>query len=229
MQKILVVEDDMEINCLLKDYLLANGYHIVCAFQGLEALKILREQTDFSLVLLDLMLPFQSGDSILLKLREFSDVPVIIVSARDTVRTKIDVIKMGADDYITKPFDLDEIAARIEAVLRRTGKKAPSRDNKILKYKNMKLNMDSKTVSISGTNLDFTSKEYTILELMLSNPAKLFSKANLFESVWNEVYYNEDNTLKVHMSNLRNKLKAVSPNEEYIETVWGMGYRLYKI
>lgn len=229
MKKILIVEDDKEINRLLKDYLQDQGYSIVCAFEGVEALTILRGNSDFSLILLDLMLPFKSGDQVLSKLREFSNVPVIVISAKETVQTKIDIIRMGADDYITKPFDLDEIVVRIEAVLRRTGANTVSEEKEMLSYKNMKLNRISKEVYVDSTLITLTNKEYAILELLLLNPTKLFSKANLFENVWNEVYYNEDNTLKVHMSNIRNKLKEVQPKEEYIETVWGMGYRLYRI
>jgi len=228
MKKILVVEDDKEINNLLKDYLTEQGYSIFSAFQGLEAISIIRENKDISMIILDLMLPFQSGDKVLSKLREFSDVPVIVVSAKDTVQTKIDIIRMGADDYITKPFDLDELLVRIEAVLRRSDNEINKGDSNILSYNKIKIDRSSKEVDVDGKILTLTSKEYAILELMLLNPTKLFSKANLFEHVWNEVYYNEDNTLKVHMSNLRNKLKSASNSDEYIETVWGMGYRLKK-
>ena len=228
MKKILVVEDDKEINNLLKDYLTEQEYSVFSAFQGLEAISIIRENKDFSMIILDLMLPFQSGDKVLSKLREFSDVPVIVVSAKDTVQTKIDIIRMGADDYITKPFDLDELLVRIEAVLRRSDNEINKVHTDILSYNKITIDRSSKEVNVDGKMLTLTSKEYAILELMLLNPTKLFSKANLFEHVWNEVYYNEDNTLKVHMSNLRNKLKSASHGDEYIETVWGMGYRLYK-
>ena len=228
MKKILVVEDDKEINNLLKDYLTEQGYSIFSAFQGLEAISIIRENKDISMIILDLMLPFQSGDKVLSKLREFSDVPVIVVSAKDTVQTKIDIIRMGADDYITKPFDLDELLVRIEAVLRRSDNEINKGNSRILSYNKIKIDRSSKEVEVYGKIITLTSKEYAILELMLLNPTKLFSKANLFEHVWNEVYYNEDNTLKVHMSNLRNKLKSASNSDEYIETVWGMGYRLKK-
>lgn len=225
MVKILIVEDDREINRLLCEYLQSQDYEVVRATNGREALTLLRGRTDIALVLLDLMLPFQSGDVVLTKLREFSDVPVIVLSAKDTVQTKIDVIRMGADDYMTKPFDLDEVAVRIEAVLRRMGKRTEAEEPDKLQYKEMVMDCVSKTVTVGGNALSLTSKEYMILELFLKNPTKLFSKANLFESVWNEPYFNEDNTLKVHMSNLRNKIKQYA-GEEYIETVWRMGYRL---
>lgn len=226
MAKILIAEDDKEINRLLSEFLRNQGYNIVSAFNGLEANSILQQAEDISLVLLDLMLPYKSGDMILSELRQTSDKPVIIISAKDAVRTKIELIHMGADDYITKPFDLDEIFVRIEAVLRRVGRMPDDNSNKILEHKDLVMDCDSKTVTVNKNILVLTGKEYAILYLMLKNKTKLFSKANLFESVWNEPYFNSDNTLKVHMSNLRNKIKQYAPDDEYIETVWGMGYRL---
>ncbi len=224
---ILVVEDDLQINRLLCEFLSEQGYRICAAYEGREALRMFREQDGICLVLLDLMLPFQSGDSVLEKIRETSDVPVIVISAKDTVRTKIDLMRMGADDYITKPFDLDEVLVRVEAVLRRyqAGTGTEEKEEKQIVFKNLRLCTEQKTVYVKEHPLILTSREYGILELMLKNPKKLFSKANLYESVWNEVYHSEDNTLKVHMSNLRNKIKEYDA-EEYIETVWGMGYKL---
>lgn len=226
MAKILIVEDDKEINRLLCEYLQSRNYEVINAVNGLSALTLLRDRTDIDLVLLDLMLPLQSGDVVLTKLREFSGVPVIVLSARDTVQTKIDLIRMGADDYMTKPFDLDEVEVRIEAILRRMEKQVKADGAEKLQHKELIMDCMAKTVTVKGNAVVLTSKEYRLLELLLRNPAKLFSKANLFESVWNEPYFNEDSTLKVHMSNLRNKIKQYAPDEEYIETVWRMGYRL---
>lgn len=226
MPKIFVVEDDNEIIRLLCEYLQSQGYEVLSAKNGLAALDTLREKTDIDLVLLDLMLPMRSGDMVLKKLREFSEIPVIVVSAKNTVQTKIDIIRMGADDYISKPFDLDEVLVRIEAVLRRSKKESDAERQEQIRYKNMVMDCTSGTVTLGEHTLALTSKEFMILELLLKNPTKLFSKANLFESVWNEPFYNEDNTLKVHMSNLRNKIKKYAGDEEYIETIWGMGYRL---
>ena len=226
---VLIVEDDKEINRLLREYLTEQGYQVLSAFHGLEAMSLFGQHKDIRLILLDIMLPFQSGDSVLKRIRENSEVPVIVLSAKDTVQTKVDIMRMGADDYITKPFDLDEVLVRIEAVLRRSvgrvGQVSTEAETEQLQFKNMKLDMVSKAVTVKGEPLVLTTKEFGILELMLRNPNKLFSKANLFESVWNEMYYSEDNTLKVHMSNIRNKIKQYD-EEEYIETVWGMGYKL---
>ncbi len=225
MSRILIVEDDNEINSLLCEYLSKCGYETQTAKNGFDAIRMIRDDGNISLVLLDLMLPFQSGDVVIGKVREFSDVPIIVVSAKSTVQTKIDIIKLGADDYITKPFDLDEIIVRIEAVLRRcTASKQTQPDT--LTFGNIVLDRSKKSVTVDGNELTLTSKEYTILELMMQNPDKLFSKANIFESVWGEPYFNDDNSVKVHMSNLRSKIKKYSPDNDYIETVWGMGYKL---
>lgn len=228
MSVILIAEDDREINHLLCEFLSTQGYMTISAQNGLEALSLIKERTDISLVLLDMVLPYRSGDAVLAEMRGFTDIPVIIVSARDAVRTKVDVMRMGADDYVTKPFDLDEMLARTEAVLRRYSRGTDSDDKKSGKimYKSLVLDRVSGAVTVNGIPVVLTAKEYAILELMLLNPKKLFSKANLFESVWNEPYFSSDTTIKVHMSNLRSKLKEISPDEEYIETVWGMGYKL---
>lgn len=223
---VLVVEDDKEINRLIRDYLSDNNYSTISAENGLDAVRIIRDDNEIDLVILDLMLPFQSGDMVLQKVREFSDIPIIIVSAKSMVQSKIDAIRMGADDYITKPFDLDELLVRVEAVLRRSKKSINSDNKTILSYKKLTLDRNSGTATVCGNPLVLTSKEYAILELMLLNPKKLFSKSNLFESVWHEPYYKEDTTIKVHMSNIRNKLKKLDNSQEYIETVWGMGYKL---
>lgn len=226
MKKILAAEDDKEINRLICDYLSMQGYEMLSAENGLDAVRIVREDSGLSLLILDLMLPYQSGDMALQKIREFSDIPVIVVSAKSETHTKIDLIRMGADDYITKPFDLDELLVRVEAVLRRTG--TARAEDKTLVYKELSLDTAAGTASVCGKTMVLTGKEFAILALMLKNPGKLWSKANLFESVWGEDYLSDDNTIKVHMSNIRSKLKKLDPDNEYIETVWGMGYRLIR-
>lgn len=223
-KKILIVEDDLEICNLLKEFLEESGYAVKVASSGIEGMKEIRNST-FDLVILDLMLPFKSGDEILREMRTFLATPVIVVSAKDTVHTKVDLLRLGADDYVTKPFDLNELLARIESNLRRCSANE-SLEKSILTYKDIVLNTEQKKVTVSGSTIVLTSKEYEILLLLLKHPQKVFSKANLFESVWNEEYFSEDNTLNVHISKLRSKLKAANLNEEYIETIWGMGYKL---
>ena len=223
--KILVVEDDREINSMLCEMLDENGYAAEGAFTGMEGLSRLRSG-DYDLLILDLMLPYKSGDAVLQELRSFSSLPVIVISAKDTVQNKLDLFHMGADDYLTKPFDLDEVLVRVEAVLRRCGSSEAQRAPEILQAGKLAVDTESKTASVDGQELVLTAKEYGILELLMRYPHKVFSKANLFESIWNEEYACEDNILNVHMSNLRNKLKAADPETEYIKTDWGMGYRM---
>lgn len=225
-QKILIIEDDLEICNLLKEFLLESGYEIKISNTGIDGMRVLKTSV-FDLVILDLMLPFKSGDEILRELRRFSNVPVIILSANGMVHTKVELLRLGADDYVSKPFDLNEILARIESNLRRCSADTKVK-NSVLTYRDITLNEEEKKVVVNGKKLILTSKEYGILLLMLSHPQKVFSKANLFESIWNEEYFSEDNTLNVHISNIRNKLKRANPKEEYIETIWGMGYKLHE-
>ena len=223
MKKILLVEDDNEIRELLCSFLSDNGYETDTAVNGMEGLKKALDER-YDLVLLDIMLPYKSGDQLLKELRESSDIPVIVVSAKDMIQTKIDVIRIGADDYITKPFDLGEVLVRIEALLRRSGNVNKNTD--ILTHKNLSLHTKEGRAFVNGKELFLTSKEFAILDLLLSHPDKIFSRSNIFDSLWDEDSGNyDDNAVKVHMSNLRSKLSAAD-TEEYIETVWGMGYRL---
>lgn len=221
---ILIIEDDKEINNLLCKALNKQGFITKSAYTGPEGLNMLKSES-FDIVLLDIMLPYKSGDRLLSELRLFSNIPVIVISAKENTQTKIDLLRLGADDYITKPFDIDEVAARIEANLRRV--KNNREVNKLLKFKDIKLDTLAKRVFVDNLELNLTATEIKILELFLSQPDKVFSKANLFESIWNDEYMVDDNTLNVHISRLRQKLKKVS-EEEYIETLWGLGYRLVK-
>lgn len=225
--RILIAEDDKEINRLVSEFLRGQGYETISVFTGLDAVNKVREDKELSLLILDLMLPFQSGDMVLQKIRQFSQLPVIVVSAKSEITSKVSLIKMGADDYMTKPFDLDELLVRIEAVWRRySGTASGGTQSKVLKFKKLTLDVTAGKASVCGNMLILTAKEFAILALMLDNPTKLWSKANLYESIWGELYLGDDNAIKVHMSNLRAKIKKFDAEQEYIETVWGMGYRL---
>jgi DNA-binding response OmpR family regulator len=225
MSTILVIEDNKDVNLMLAEALTDAGYDVKSAYTGIEGMNEIKNKGS-DLVLLDIMLPFKSGDEILKEMREFSDTPVIVISAKDMVGTKIDLLKLGADDYITKPFDLGEVVARVESNLRRCQKQIQG--DKVLKYKDMVVDDSTKRVSANGIEMELTAKEYMILEMLIKHRGKVFTKANLYESIWQEEYLGDDNAVKTHISNLRNKLKKVNPKEEYIETVWGLGYRLYK-
>lgn len=219
---ILVVEDDEDINRLLCQIVEDNGYISQPSFSGTEALLYLERQ-EWDLVLLDLMLPGKSGEELLPVLRERSDVPIIIISAKGEQFKKVDLLRRGADDYITKPFDNDEVSARIEAHLRRYQR---AERGAHLSFKDIQLNQEEKNVHVSGEKVSLTALEYKILLLFLKSPKKVFTKANIFESVWGIDYHGDENVVNVHMSNLRTKLSRANPKVEYIETMWGIGYRL---
>lgn len=225
MQKVMIVEDDVEINKLLTDFLNKNGYEVFCQYDGLHVLDCLLENK-IDLLLMDIMLPYRSGDIVLSDIRRHSTVPVIILSAKETTQNKIDLLRLGADDYITKPFDMEEVLARMESNLRRT--QIQNGSQSFFQHKDLILNFEKNTVFLQGKELFLTAKEYAILELLMKYPDKVFSKANLFQSIWGTEYISEDNTLNVHISNLRNKLKNIRPEEDYIDTIWGIGYRLHK-
>lgn len=215
----------MEISSLLGDFLSENGYKIIKQYDGLHVLECL-QQDKIDIILLDIMLPYRSGDFILADIRKKSNIPVIIISAKETTQNKIDLLRLGADDYITKPFDMEEVLARIESNLRRI--QFQTEPQKQLQYKELVLDIANNTVHLRSQELVLTAKEFAILELLMKYPDKIFSKANLFQSVWETDYFTEDNTINVHISNLRNKMKTVCPKDEYIDTVWGIGYRLHK-
>lgn len=219
---VLIVEDDEAINNILFEIVQAEGYQAKQAFSGTEALIYFREQL-FDVILLDLMLPGKSGEQLLARFRESSDVAILIISAKEAQHSKVTMLRAGADDYITKPFDTAEVAARIDAQLRKQKRLSTP---KILTHKDIDLNTETKEVLIHGQLVNLTAREFYLLKLFMEHPKKLFTKKNLFESVWQETYYDDENTLNVHMSHLRAKLAEANAQEEYIETIWGMGYRL---
>ena len=213
--RILVVEDEPDINNLLARILREEDYKVLQAFSGTEAQMVTeREMPD--LILLDLMLPGMSGEEFL--------VPVIVISAKGLLEDKVSLLKMGADDYITKPFEPKEVAARVQANLRRWGKEPEA--EKPLTYKNLKLSPGARKVTLRGKELALTGHEFDILYLLMKNPEKVYSRELLYEQVWHGGYYGENNTVNVHVSNIRKKIKEEDPGEEYIQTVYGIGFKL---
>lgn len=225
-KKILVVEDDWDINGLLCKVLSQNGYEVRGAYSGSEA-KMCVEQYKYDLIILDLMLPGISGEELISEIRKNNVMPIIVASAKTSAEDKIAVLKMGADDFISKPFDINEVLARVEAQLRRYTEFSSSAtiSNK-LNHKNLVLDSDSRQVHVNDIEINLTVREFDILELLITNPNKLFTRANLFESVWKDEFMGDDNTVNVHISNLRSKISKLDKENEYIQTVWGIGFKL---
>ncbi|MFL0252004.1 response regulator transcription factor [Clostridium neuense] len=223
---ILIAEDDVDINNLLKKILTKEGYNVRCTYSGSEA-EMCLERYDFQLILLDLMLPGVTGEELIAKVRKIKTMPIIVISAKIGQDVKIDVLKLGADDFMSKPFDVNEVLARVEAQLRRymIFSKANGSQN-ILKYKNLILNKETLKVEVKGKEIYLTAKELSILEMLLSYPSKVFTKSNLFETVWGGNYMDDDNTINVHISKIRSKIAEVDPDTEYIHTVWGIGFKI---
>ena len=225
-KKILVIEDEESINNLIYKILIKQGYNVRQAFSGTEG-KMLLNMYNFQLVLLDLMLPGMTGEEIIGNIRETKNMPIIVISAKTALDDKVNVLKMGADDFVSKPFDIKEILARVEAQLRRYTKFSIGENSKkVLKYKELVLDKEQIEVRVKNERITLTGKEFSILELLMSNPKKVFTRENLFEHVWNDDFFGDDNTVNVHVSNLRSKISSIDKDNEYIKTVWGIGFKL---
>ena len=215
---IMIVEDDNDINNLLREILAQAGYHVQQAFSGTEA-RLLFEQKAPALMLLDLMLPGITGEELIAHIRQNSRVPIIVLSAKETGPDKVNALRLGADDYVTKPFDSEELLARIEANIRR--EQFSPEAASLLSHRDIILDRGARQVTVARRDVPLTAREFAILELMMVNPKKVFTKANIYSSVWNEEFFGDDNTVNVHISNLRAKLQG-----DYIQTVWGIGFKL---
>lgn len=226
---ILIVEDDNDISQMLKELLTNQGFQTVQAYSGTEALLCMEKRIPKA-VILDLMLPGMSGEEVLAKIKEqYPQVGVIVSSARDDVHTRVELLRAGADDYLVKPFDTEELVARLEAVLRRSRKEVESAaqaKETVLEYKNIQIQQENMQVKVAGQEVALTKREYLILELLMSYPGKVFTKSNIYESVWKEEFLGEDNAVNVHISNIRQKLSRICPEETYIQTVWGIGFKM---
>ena len=222
MERILIVDDDNSINLMMKEALEREGFACGQAYSGSEC--VLRLQMEhYDLVLLDLALPGKTGEEVLREIRETGNrLPVIVVSAKDDLDSKVDVLSIGADDYVTKPFEIKEVTARIRVQLR----KRVETPSDLLKFGGLVMDREHFSVTADGTEVPkLTRQEFRILELLVQHPTRVYSKDAIYEYAWQEPYIGETKTLDVHMSNLRKKLKQAS-EREYIETIWGIGYRM---
>lgn len=228
-EQILLVEDDLEIGAMVHNYLSMEGFTVVHATTGEEALRIFEANAAFSLILLDIMLPKLNGIDILRLVREKSLIPILIISAKDSDVDKALGLGFGADDYIAKPFSMIELLARVKAAIRRatrysdTGKSA---QENIVHIRELTMNLDNLTVSKNGRELKLTSKELYMLKLFITNPKKIFTKEQIYRSVWKDEYYGDENIINVHMSRLREKIEDNPSEPQYIKTLWGIGYKL---
>jgi DNA-binding response OmpR family regulator len=226
--KILIIEDDIGISEMVKNYLTKDGFIVTSAFNGEEGVvKYLND--DFDLVILDLMMPKLDGMETMRIIREKSSVPILIMSAKDSDVDKAIGLGLGADDYISKPFSMIEISARIKAVIRRATKYS-NNDKKeevvMGKIGDVIVDVDNFVVIKNDQIIQLTSKESEILKLFMHNPNRVFTKAQIYSSVWKEEYYGDDNVINVHMRRLREKIEDDPSNPQYIKTLWGIGYKL---
>ena len=232
MYNILVVDDDKEIVESIEIYLKNEGFNIYKAYNGLEALEILMEE-EIHLILMDIMMPKLDGIKATIKIREEKNIPIILVSAKSEDTDKIIGLNIGADDYITKPFNLLELIARVKSNLRRyvtLGNYNNDTINKdVLKSGGLELNTSTKEVKVDGEVVKITPIEFKILKLLLANKGRVFSIDEIYEKVWNEESFNVENTVAVHIRRIREKIEINPKEPRYLKVVWGIGYKIEKL
>ncbi|WP_164216048.1 response regulator transcription factor [Virgibacillus sp. YIM 98842] len=221
-KRILIIEDDQEISKLLTVILTKSGMDSVVAYSGTEGILQL-QNNHYDLILLDLMLPGMSGEELIKQVREESAIPIIVVSAKIDIEDKVHVLKMGADDYITKPFNQKEVIARVEVQLRKSSPHPVRSAEKV--WRGLKINPEKLSVTLENKVLHLTNAEFDILSLFVSHPERAFSKREIYERIWKGTYLGDDNTISVHVSNLRKKIASIT-SDEYIKTIWGVGFML---
>ena len=223
-KKVLVVDDDKLIVKGIRFSLEQDGMEVDCAYDGEEALRLARENR-YDIILLDVMLPKIDGFEVCQQIREYSDVPIIMLTAKGEDMDKILGLEYGADDYITKPFNILEVKARIKAIMRRTGKKKDKEDNdKVIIKGEMKIDCESRRVFIGEREINLTAKEFDLLELLSMNPNKVYSRENLLSIVWGYEYPGDARTVDVHIRRLREKIETNPSDPKYVYTKWGVGY-----
>lgn len=223
-RKVLVVDDEKLIVKGIRFSLEQDGMEVDCAYDGEEALEKIKGK-EYDIVLLDIMLPKLDGFEVCQQVREFSDVPILMLTAKGDDMDKILGLEYGADDYITKPFNILEVKARIKAITRRTTKSAQKKkDDSVIKASDMTLDTDSKRLHIKDQEINLTSKEFDVLELLVKNPDKVYSREKLLQIVWGSQYPGDVRTVDVHIRRLREKIEANPSDPKYVHTKWGVGY-----
>lgn len=225
--KILLIEDDTEISEMLKNFLITENFEVVTAYDGESAYEKFFAD-EYSIVLLDLMIPKISGMEVMKTIRASSTVPIMIISAKDTDSDKTLGLGLGADDYVTKPFSVTEVLARIKANIRRNTQYAASTivEEEIITKGELVLNVSDYSVLKNGEKIELTAKEFEILKLLMKNPKKVYTKEQMYSLVWNDAYMGDENAVNVHISRLRNKIEDNPREPKYVVTVWGIGYKL---
>jgi DNA-binding response OmpR family regulator len=231
MYTILVCDDDKEIVEAIEIYLTQEGYHILKAYDGMEALSIL-EKEEVNLLILDVMMPRLDGIRATLKIRENNSIPIIILSAKSEDADKILGLNIGADDYVTKPFNPLELVARVKSQLRRynqLGGNSKKDEDKVYEVGGLRINDDLKEVTVDGEPVKLTPIEYNILLLLTKNQGRVFSINQIYESIWNEEAIGADNTVAVHIRHIREKIEINPKEPRYLKVVWGIGYKIEKL
>lgn len=223
-KKVLVVDDEKLIVKGIRFSLLQDGMEVDCAYDGEEALNMAKANS-YDMILLDVMLPKMDGFEVCQAIREFSDVPIVMLTAKGDDMDKILGLEYGADDYITKPFNILEVKARIKAILRRSNRKqAPAKPSNVMEINGMKVELDSRRVFVGGKELNLTAKEFDLLELLMAHPNKVYSRNELLNTIWGDSYPGDARTVDVHVRRLREKIEANPGEPVYIHTKWGVGY-----
>lgn len=222
-KKVLVVDDEKLIVKGIRFSLEQDGMEVVGAYDGEEALALAKEQ-DFDIILLDVMLPKLNGFEVCQQIREFSNVPIIMLTAKGEDMDKILGLDYGADDYMTKPFNILEVKARIKAILRRLSKTSVKEEESVILAKDMKLDREGRRVYIGGQEINLTAKEFDMLELLVLNPDKVYSREKLLKIIWGEDYPGDVRTVDVHIRRLREKVEKKPSDPQYVHTKWGVGY-----
>ena len=224
--KILVVDDESRMRKLVKDFLGREGYQVLEAGDGMEAMEVFYDEKDIALIILDVMMPELDGQEACMRIREFSNVPIIMLTAKSEDADKLMGFECGADDYVTKPFNILELKARVRALLRRAGMAAQKQGGGRLSMGHITLDVDARAAWKDGKSVDLTAKEFDLMELLLRNPGRVYSRENLLNVVWGYEYAGDYRTVDVHVRRLREKLELDPANPEYILTKWGVGYYL---